>query len=98
MWLDILSHQRVLSFEGHEILVRKTSLVHRMQYALFVDGVKQDEADALAGTFALHGVITDGAKTTRVEAIVRQGFFTGRYFCRVGGTTNRMRRRVYDVG
>lgn len=98
MWLDVLSLERVFSFDGHEILVRKTSLVHRMQYALFVDGVKQDEADALAGTFALRGVIEEGAQTTRVEAIVRQGFFTGRYYCRVGGTTTRMRRRVYDVG
>lgn len=98
MWLDILSLQRVHSFGGHEILVRKTSLVHRMQYALFIDGVKHDEADALAGTFALHGVIAEGPRTTRVEAIVKQGFFTGRYYCRVGGATTRMRRRTYDVG
>ncbi len=97
MWLNILSLERVLSFEGHEILVRKTSLVHRMQYALFIDGVKQDEADALAGTFALHGVIVDGSQTRRVDVVVRQGFFTGRYYCRVAGTTRGMKRRAYDV-
>lgn len=98
MWLNILSLERVLSFEGHEILVRKTSLVHRMQYALFIDGVKQDEADALAGTFALHGVIADGSQTSRVDVVVRQGFFTGSYYCRVAGSMRRMKRRTYEVG
>ena len=91
LW-DIFALQRVCYYKNHEIRVQKTSYIHRMQYGLAIDGVKQDQVDALAGTFSLHGVIREADTTIPVEIIVKQRFFTGTYLCRVGGTTNRMER------
>jgi len=97
LW-DVFALQRVYYYNDHEIRVQKTSYVHRMQYSLAIDGVKQDQIDALAGTFSLHGVIREGDTTIPVEIIVKQRFLTGTYFCRVGGTTTRMERyRVEDL-
>jgi hypothetical protein len=91
LW-DIFALQRVCYYKNHEIRVQKTSYIHRMQYGLAIDGVKQDQVDALAGTFSLHGVIRDGETETPVEIIIKQRLFSGTYFCRVGGITNRMER------
>ena len=92
----ILTLQRRCTYNGHEIRVQKTSLIHRMQYSLTIDGVKQDQVDALAGTFGLQGVIREGESVTPVEIIVKQGFFTGAYFCRINGVTTRMERYTYE--
>jgi len=92
----ILALQRRCTYNGHDIRVQKTSLVHRMQYGLTIDGVKQDQVDALAGTFALNGVIHEGDSVTPVEIIIKQGFLTGRYFCRINGVTTRMERYSYE--
>ena len=83
LW-DVLATRRIGRYQGHEIRVQKTSLIHRMQYGLVIDGVKHDQVDALAGTFSLHGVIRDGQDVIPVEVVVRQGLFTGDYSCRVG--------------
>lgn len=93
---DVFALQRRCSYRGHEIRVQKTSFVHRMQYGLSIDGVKQDQVDALAGTFALHGVINEGESTIPIEVIIRQGFFTGAYFCRINGETYRMERYRFE--
>jgi len=87
MPLEILALQRCARYHDHEIRVQKTSLVHRMQYSLTIDGVKQDQLDALGGTFSLHGVVVEADARLPVEVIVRQGFFTGAYECRVAGST-----------
>ena len=98
MVLDVLALQRRCFYAKHEIRVQKTSFIHRMQYGLSIDGVKQDQCDALAGTFSLHGVIREGEATTPVEIIIKQGFFTGTYYCRVNGVTMKMERyRFEDV-
>jgi len=96
MFVGILALQRRCTYNGHEIRVQKTSFIHRMQYGLSIDGVKQDQVDALAGTFSLHGVIHEGESSIPVEIIIRQGFFTGCYFCRINGTTTKMDRYVYE--
>ena len=98
MILDVLALQRRCTYENHEIRVQKTSFIHRMQYGLAIDGVKQDQVDALAGTFSLHGVIRDGESTIPVEVIVKQGFFTGAYFCLINGVTTRMERCRHEMG
>ena len=91
LW-DLLATRRVGHYRSHEIRVQKTSLIHRMQYRLVIDGVKQDQLDALASTFSLYGVIRDGQEPIPVEVVVRQGLFTGDYTCRVGGTRCALRR------
>ena len=92
MLLDVLALQRRCSFNGHEIRVQKTSFIHRMQYGLAIDGVKQDQVDAVAGTFSLHGVIREDGSTIPVEIVIRQGLFTGMYFCVINGVSTRMER------
>ena len=52
MLLDVLALQRRCSFNGHEIRVQKTSFIHRMQYGLAIDGLKQDQVDAVAAVKA----------------------------------------------
>lgn len=88
----VFALQRRCTYNGHEIRVQKTSFIHRMQYGLAIDGVKQDQIDALAGTFALHGIIREGESIVPVEIVIRQGFFTGTYFCRINGVTKKMER------
>jgi hypothetical protein len=95
MPLEILALQRRATCRGHEIRVQKTSLVHRMQYSLTIDGVKHDQLDALGGTFSLHGVLKEADAVLAVEIIVRQGFFTGTYECRVDGTPLPLERIRY---
>lgn len=89
---DVFALQRVCNFLGHEIRVQKTSYIHRMQYGLAIDGVKQDQVDAIAGTFSLHGRIADGETSIVVEIIIKQRLFTGEYYCRIGDTTRKMER------
>lgn len=93
----ILALQRRCTYRNHEIRVQKTSLIHRMQYGLIIDGMKQDQVDALAGTFSLHGTIRDGDSAIPVEIIVKQGFFTGTYFCLINGVATRMERYRHEV-
>ena len=96
MLLDVFALQRRCLYHNHEIRVQKTSFIHRMQYGLSIDGVKQDQVDALAGTFALHGVIHEGESTIPVEIIIKQGFFTCTYFCRINGVTTKMERYRFE--
>lgn len=88
---DVLAVQKIHHYRGHTIRVQKTSLVYKMQYGLVIDGVKQDQLEGLYGTFSLHGVVEDDDRSTPVEVIVKQGFFTGAYFCRIDGKTARMK-------
>jgi hypothetical protein len=94
---EILALQRRCLYGGHEILVQKTSLIHRMQYGLIIDGVKQDQIDALAGTFALHGAIREGKSVIPVKVVVKQGFFTGTYHCVIDGVARRMERYRHEI-
>ena len=93
---DVFALQRVFHYKGHEIRVQKTSYVHRMQYGLAIDGIKHDQVDALAGTFSLHGRIDAGEVRIPVEIIIKQRFFTGTYYCRIGDTITRMKRYRFE--
>jgi hypothetical protein len=95
--LEILATQRRCLYGDHEILVQKTSLIHRMQYGLIIDGRKQDQIDALAGTFSLHGVITEDKSVIPVSIVIKQGFFTGTYHCVINGRTRRMDRYRHEI-
>ena len=88
--------QRVFHYKDHEIRVQKTSFIHRMQYGLVVDGVKQDQIDALAGTFSLHGTIRDGDTVTPVEIVIKQGLVHGSYYCRIDNTITKMKRYTIE--
>ncbi|MFW5728618.1 MAG: hypothetical protein ACOCYG_03055, partial [Spirochaetota bacterium] len=63
-----------------------------MQYGPAIDGVKQDQVDAFAGTFSLYGVIREAESTIPVEAILKQRFLAGSHYVRINGVTARMER------
>ncbi|MGB2011708.1 MAG: hypothetical protein ACPHYF_09285 [Akkermansiaceae bacterium] len=73
--MGLFSDLQEIEIEGSLIRLESSSNLIGCEYYLIIDGIKQDRATGLFGTFYLHGRLNEDKEST-ITVIIKQGFST----------------------
>jgi hypothetical protein len=76
--MGLFSDLQELELEGSRIRLEATVNLIGCEYYLIVDGVKQDQARGIFGTFYLHGRLGDAAESN-ITVVIKQGISGTKY-------------------
>ena len=73
--MGLFSDLHEIEIEGSLIRLESSSNLIGSEYYLIIDGIKQDRATGLFGTFYLHGRLNESKEST-ITVVIKQGFCT----------------------
>ena len=72
--MGLFSDLQEIEIEGSLIRLESSSNLICCEYYLIIDGIKQDRATGLFGTFYLHGRLNEDKEST-ITVVIKQGCF-----------------------
>ena len=76
--MGLFSDLQELEIEGSRIRLEANMNLIGCEYYLIVNGVKQDRARGMLGTFYLHGRLNEHKEST-ITVVIKQGCFGTKY-------------------
>jgi hypothetical protein len=82
--MGLFSDLQELEIEGSRIRLEANINLIGCEYYLIVNGVKQDQARGMLGTFYLHGRLDEGEESN-ITVVIKQGITGTRFSVRYKG-------------